>query len=274
MLSDDDDEDGRNLFFGKRQRSPSKKDAQSRSTGPLCKIDCADSPCVNKQCFGQTTSSDATIQSSSASTISFDSVSQTSSDDGYVGSGESSLVGETDRLKGDQQNKPVNGDTVTAGSGNFPSSPQTHQQSAFCIANSNADVRQVTEGSSAQQASHAIYPPTLLTQPYPLPAVPPELLSQCLSNHLQVMQNLQTSEIVPQFSNFSGSVRRPPGLNTEPVPEGQMQTQQKLPSSGSSGKFSSFDKLMVALQERFPSKNRLASKFSYVEFALTCKQTI
>jgi len=164
VQSDDDDKDGCTLFLGKRQSSPSKKqtktnNAQSGSISQLCETDCSDSPCVDKQFSGQSTSSDAEIQSSSASSISFDCVSQTSSEDGYVGCGESSLVGEADGLRGDQQNGP-------------------------------------------------------------------------------------------------GSVRRPPGLNTEPVPEGQMPKQQKLRPSWSTGKFSSFDKLMVALQERFPSKNR------------------
>lgn len=273
MQSDDDDKDGCTLFLGKRQSSPSKKqtktnNAQSGSISQLCETDCSDSPCVDKQFSGQSTSSDAEIQSSSASSISFDCVSQTSSEDGYVGCGESSPIGEADGLRGDQQNGPGNGGNVTAGTGNFPPFPHTHQQSAFCTVNSNADVRQVAECSSAQQASHSIHPSTLLTQPYPLPAVPSDLLSQYLLNQ---QQNLQTSEIVSQLSHFSGSVRRPPGLNTEPVPEGQMPKQQKLRPSWSTGKFSSFDKLMVALQERFPSKNRLASKFSYVECASTCK---
>lgn len=273
---DDDDKDGWTLFLGKRQKNPSKRqtktnNAQSGSVSQLCEIDCSDSPSVDKQFSDQTTSSDAGIQSSSAGCISFDCVSQTSSEDGYVGCGESSLVGEADGLRGDQQNGPGNWGNVTAGTGNFPPSPQTHQQSAFCTVSSNADAQQVAEGLSTQQASHSIHPSTLLTQPYPLPAVSPDLLSQYLSNQ---PQNLQTSENVPQLSHFSGSVRHPPGLNTEPVPEGQVPKQQKLRPSWSTGKFSSFDKLMVALQERFPSKNRLASKFSYVEYGSTCKQTI
>ena len=84
-------------------------------------------------------------------------------------------------------------------------------------------------------------------QPFPVSSIQPQALNQYLSGLLT------QSSIAPGrvMTSSSGTVRPPPGFNTEPVSEvGPVST----PLSG--GKFSSFDKLMEALQNKFPSKNR------------------
>ncbi|XP_068752198.1 uncharacterized protein [Montipora capricornis] len=248
---DDDDDNGWTVIARKKSKSPLKKqkntkDIKSGSISQLCEIDLDD--CIKRESIGHVFS-DPKMHSIDTGSVSIDSTSQVSLEDD-TNCRDSTLVSKVGESNGECQYHAVDEDNTTGGTNKFTSScPQTLQQDVFCNVDNNAKVQRVAEGSSAQQASLLSYPSTLPSQPHPFPSVPLEVFTQYLSNQLQ------TPRSVPQVKN-SRSVCRPPGLNTEPVPEGEIPCQQTTPLSAPAGKFSSFDKLMVALQKRFPSKDR------------------
>ena len=129
-------------------------------------------------------------------------------------------------------------------------SSEKNQQTVPSDTNSNGQQFPMNvHSSNGQQPVPMIAPPGFATPATPFPVVPPELISQYLCS-LQMIQNGVASG--GELPKNSAPLRRPPGLNTEPVPEGEAPEH----SPPSAGKFSSFDKLMEALQKRFPSKTR------------------
>lgn len=133
-------------------------------------------------------------------------------------------------------------------------SSEKNQQTVPSDTNSNGQQFPMNvHSSNGQQPVPMIAPPGFATPATPFPVVPPELLSQYLCS-LQMIQNGVASG--GGLPKNSAPLRRPPGLNTEPVPEGEAPEHSPPPAPPSAGKFSSFDKLMEALQKRFPSKTR------------------
>ena len=117
----------------------------------------------------------------------------------------------------------------------------------------NVDVPFLTNtvsASNCQQPLNAFFP-TAAFQAFQ--RIPTEVISRYLSS-LVVQPNITSGNRV---RTGSAPLRRPPGLNTEPVPDEE--PDQSCPSSSplAPGK-STYDKLMDALHERFPNKSRYA----------------
>lgn len=129
------------------------------------------------------------------------------------------------------------------------------QQNLPNVADANAQNQASSANSTVQQQPHVLFPSTFSAgQPCQFPAIPPQVLSQYMSFLQMFQQQLPPGNGVPKSSV---PLRPPPGLNTEPVPEGDVPEQTPSPPPPTpTGKFSSFDKLMDALQKRFPSKSR------------------
>ena len=108
----------------------------------------------------------------------------------------------------------------------------------------NADT--TVPSSTVQQPLNAFFP----TQPFPFQSIPTQVITRYLSS-LGVQPNIPAGSRVP---NSCAPLRRPPGLNTEPVPEED--PDQASPPAPPAGKLPVFDKLMDALRKRFPNKDR------------------
>ena len=128
--------------------------------------------------------------------------------------------------------------------------PHTDQQIASKVPNVDAPVSTNTVSASpCQQPLNAFFP----TPSFAFQRIPTEFISQYLSS-LVVQPNITSGNRV---QTGSAPLRRPPGLNTEPVPDEE--PDQSCPSSSppAPGK-STFDRLMDALHKRFPNKSRYA----------------
>lgn len=258
---DEQSDDGWTVFIGKKSKSPSYKPAKNNKAqyggiSELCDIDLAGPPC--KYTSGESVDqkkSDCEMQSSSMSDVSYECDSLKSPENDSVKSRANSVISVT-TIEEEAQNKPTTQDK-TMQNDDGKSSSQSYQQNSPNVANVNAQKPTVVQDSKAGQTPPVLFPSAFPGQQHLLPAMPPELLSQYLSNHLQMLQQIRPpgGGVLPKSS--AGPVRRPPGLNTEPVPEGEVPEQSPPPPPPpTTGKFSSFDKLMEALHKRFPSKNR------------------
>lgn len=129
--------------------------------------------------------------------------------------------------------------------------PHNDQHIASKVPNVDAPVSTITtvSGSTCQQLPlNAFFP----APPFAFQGIPTEVISQYLSS-LVVQPNIPPGN--NRVRTSSVPLRRPPGLNTEPVPDEE--PDQPSPSSPpqAAGK-STFDKLMDALHKRFPNKSR------------------
>ena len=125
--------------------------------------------------------------------------------------------------------------------------PHSDQHSASKVPNVDAPVSTNTtvSASTCQHSLNAFFP----TPPFAFQRIPTEVISQYLSS-LVVQPNISSGN---SLRTASALLRRPPGLNTEPVPdEDQPSPSSSPPARGKS----SFDKLMDALHKRFPNKSR------------------
>lgn len=112
--------------------------------------------------------------------------------------------------------------------------------------NANVPTSTAVPSSSGQQQQNTFFP----VPPFPFQIIPTQVITQYL-NSLVVQPNIPQGSRVP---NSSTPLRRPPGLNTEPVPEED--PDQVSPPARPAGKLTSFDKLMDALHKRFPNRDR------------------
>ena len=247
--------------MGKRSKSPSYKPAKNNKAqyggiSQLCAIDLAGPPC--KYTGGESVDhekSECEMQSSSMSDVSYESGSLESPENDSVKSRANSVISVT-TIEKEAPDKPTTHDKTMQSDGD-KSSSQSCQQNSPNVANVSAHKPTVVQDSTAGQTPPVLFPSAFPGQQHLLPAIPPEFLSQYLSNHLQMLQQIRPpgGGVLPKSS--AGPVRPPPGLNTEPVPEGEVPEQSPPPPPPpTTGKFSSFDKLMEALHKRFPSKNR------------------
>ena len=247
--------DGWMVFTGKKTKSLSHKTEQNKKTqglqqhggvDQLCDIDLTcPPPCLYWQSVGESNKQDSSL-------------------DGITcGAGCSPLMVD-DKVKGGAKSPTsvtsTQGDNMTRteplqelpsalpkSRQNPPLLSQNHQQNV--LTSFDPQKPPVATGASQQHRPQAFIPPSLTVQ-----AVPPELLSQYLSSLQMLQKGFPLGNGLPKNS---APLRHPPGLNTEPVPEGEVPEQSlPPPPAPKSGKFSSFDKLMEALQKRFPSKNR------------------
>lgn len=128
--------------------------------------------------------------------------------------------------------------------------PHSDQHIASKVPNVDAPVSANTlSASTCQQPLNAFFP----TPHFAFQRIHTEVISQYLSS-LVVQPNITSGN---RARTGSAPLRRPPGLNTEPVPDEE--PDQSCPSStpSASGK-STYDKLMDALHKRFPNKSRYA----------------
>ena len=128
--------------------------------------------------------------------------------------------------------------------------PQNDQHIVSKVPNVDAPVSTNTvSASTCQQPLNAFFP----TPTFAFQRIPTEVISQYLSS-LVVQPNITSGNRVRPGS---ASLRRPPGLNTEPVPDEEPDESCPSSSPPAPGK-STYDKLMDALHKRFPNKSRYA----------------
>ena len=248
-------DDGWTVFMGKKSKSPCYKAAKNNKAqyggiNQLCDIDLAGPPC--KYMVSESVSckkSDYEMQSSGMSDVSYESESLESL-------GNDSAKGRTNSVISVTTVEEAAKDKPTTQNDSNKSPSQSYQQNSPSLANVNAQKPTVEEDSTAQQTPHVLFPSAFPGQQGLFPAIPPEVLSQYLSNHLQMLQQICPPGGGGLPKSSAGPVRPPPGLNTEPVPEAEVPEQSSPSPPPTTGKFSSFDKLMEALHKRFPSKNR------------------
>lgn len=254
-------DDGWTVIVGKKSKSTMHKPTldrkeqsvqQPKGVDQLCEIDLRSPPCSYRQSVGQKSSGSDEQDTSSCNAESSESTG------GNNACGEAkSPISVTPTQAGDitraEDLKEVPS-TLSSSAQEPPLSSEKNQQTVPSDTNSNEQQFPVNvHSSNGQQPVPVIAPPGFATPATPFPVVPPELLSQYLCS-LQMMQNGVASGGGPPKN--SAPLRRPPGLNTEPVPEGEAPEHSPPPVPPSAGKSSSFDKLMEALQKRFPSKTR------------------
>ena len=128
--------------------------------------------------------------------------------------------------------------------------PQNDQHIASKVPNVDAPVSSNTtvSGSTCQQPLNAFFP----TRPFALQAMPTQVITRYLSG-LVVQPNMPSCNRARTGS--APLLRRPPGLNTEPVPDEEPDQPPPSSSPPAAGK-STYDKLMDALHKRFPNKSR------------------
>ena len=255
---DQQSDNGWTVFMGKRSKSPSYKPAKNNiaqyvGISQLCDIDLAGPPCKytdSESVDRKKSECEMEIHSSSMSDVSYECESLESPENDSVKSRANSVIGVT-AIEEEPQDKTMENDDDKCSS-------QSYQQNSPDVANVSTQKPTVVQDSIARQTPPVVFPSAFPGQQHLLPAIPPEFLSQYLSNHLQMLQQIRPpgGGVLPKSS--AGPVRPPPGLNTEPVPEGEVpeQSPPPPPPPPTTGKFSSFDKLMEALHKRFPNKNR------------------
>lgn len=225
---------------------------QHKGVDQLCKIDLTSPPCSYRQSVGQKLSiSDEQVTSSCNAESS-------ESTGGINACGEVKIPISMTTTQAGNITRAEGLKEVPSALSSLATEPllssEKNQQTVPSNTNSIGQQLPVNAHSSnGQQPVPLIAPPGFVTPATPFPVVPPELFSQYLCS-LQMMQNGVASG--GGVAKNSAPLRRPPGLNTEPVPEGEALEHSSPPATPSAGKFSSFDKLMEALQMRFPSKSR------------------
>ena len=129
--------------------------------------------------------------------------------------------------------------------------PHNDQHIASKVPNVDASVstNAIVSASTCQQPLNAFIP----TPPFAFQRIHTEVISQYLSS-LVIHPNIPSGNSV---RTGSAPLRRPPGLNTEPVPD-EEPDQPSTSSSPTAPSKSTYDKLMDALHKRFPNKSRYA----------------
>ena len=128
-------------------------------------------------------------------------------------------------------------------------SPHNDQHIAWKLPNVDAPVAASTtvSGATCQQPLNAFIP----NPPFAFQGIPTEVITRYLSS-------LVAQPSIPPCTRVrtgSPPLRRPPGLNTEPVPDEEPDQPSPSSSPPAAGK-STYDKLMDALHKRFPNKSR------------------
>lgn len=128
-------------------------------------------------------------------------------------------------------------------------SPHNDQHIASKLPNVDAPVSANTtmSGATCQQPLNAFIP----NPPFAFQGIPTEVITRYLSS-------LVAQPSIPPCNRVrtgSAPLRRPPGLNTEPVPDEEPDQPSPSSSPPAAGK-STYDKLMDALHKKFPNKSR------------------